>query len=786
MFDDQRNKNFSIGIDPGQSSKISKPISHKKLTLTLLAVALTLTAAMLSYAVWRYALKAEKNIPIAKEPVREATTTLPGSYLPAIDNLSQATSSSGSASSAVFLSYGSLYKNESQPLENKTKPISLPMNVKTQTVNFYEIARKVPLDASIEPLNKNGQTVIPAYKKEMTDFYSAYQSLISDNVPQLLTSDFLLYDFENHLKGTYLDIKTQVFYKDIWSINRRLFDIANNRFLLSRKKNINTNDALTEAERLETAYYAVSLMLLRPRPQQINTSASLDKNLFSAKESKDFDFTLPDYLKDDVEKEIALILGSAKTSKSPVLLYSKNYQDFKIADQANSRLLNFSLATKWHNSVFPLYEKSENCPDCWLDENDWLINFITASLIASDFNSTEELRSTWARIYKVSSYFEGLRKELTYAQYLEALQEMEGRDFSLENIFSADKKITDKMAKAKALRDFISQKYSFDTLEGGYDRGSLETRHLIGMRMLQESYWPDDYIFSQLIRPVTGKYIGPARLPHEKMKYNVFTYCAPTVRDFQRCRPTSMDIINLIAPITSNDAFLENSKYEHYASSAARLSERINNFNNDSWHENIYWTILSAAKNNLFNADKLTAPINTNGVTWRERDENTASGAWVGLKTNIDKLELARNDEKGFSDSSAVEVYIEPNIKLIDDLLASANMVNAMLEKLSITTDDQYSSKKLAELIDNLTVIKKSLVIQMTNNRLSDYEQVDLANIISRFKVTGKNNKIIKYQFLNKGMTEYAGGVKMVISVYSSPTGNKLVAGPIFNHKESD
>ena len=44
-------------------------------------------------------------------------------------------------------------------------------------------------------------------------------------------------------------------------------------------------------------------------------------------------------------------------TKSPVLLYQRNYQDFKVPNEYkfHAKLYNFYLTTKWLSSNFPLY-----------------------------------------------------------------------------------------------------------------------------------------------------------------------------------------------------------------------------------------------------------------------------------------------------------------------------------------------------------------------------------------------------------------------------------------------
>ncbi|MEI8361555.1 MAG: DUF3160 domain-containing protein [bacterium] len=783
-------KNFTVGIDPNQRKKPSsfEVNNDSKKPLIFLILALTcLTLLAVWGGHWWYVNKIKKPIlPPVKPVVIVSTTTLKNVNLPSIENLGEASSTPNNLESAVSLSYGELYVKDNQIYENKIPGFDLPLNVKTQTINYYEVARKMPLDAGLDNLNTNGYAFVPSTKAEVKNFYSAYQDLIKNNVPQLLTTDFLLYDFENHLKEIYSDIKTQVFYKDIWAINKKMFDIANNRYIVAKKNSTNPNDILVEAERLEAAYFAVPLMLLTPRGRQINDKSTINPDLFSPKEVKDFSFILPDYLRDDVNKEVALILSASKISKSPVMLYQRDYKSFANISQTNAHLLNFSLAIKWHNSEFPLFARNDTCVNCTLDENDWLVNFVAANLIATDFKSAEDLRDIWARIYKISSFFEGLRKELTYKQYVDALNEKEGSDYSLDILFSSEKSVDDKMQKAKELRDFIVSKYSFNSLEGGYDRANAVSMPLIGMRMLQESYWPDDHIFGKFSQPVVGKYSGPAKLPYEKNKYKLFTACSPNSREFIRCRPMARDLLNIISPITNDEVFSANTQFDNYDTSLMELTDIVNQFNNDSWHENIYWTLLNVSKNSIIGVEEKTSPMNTTSIKWSERNNNSILGSWVNLKTEPDKYEISLKQEIGLTGSAAPNVFIEPNPVLIGDLLANAKMVNTMLEKLNITNDVQYSNKKLTELIDNLTKIQFILTKQLSGEKIAEYEQLDMLNIIGRYTVTNNSKKSVRYAYKNMSMIEKIDGIRFVVGVYAAPEGKILVAGPVFNYTETN
>ncbi|PJB18971.1 hypothetical protein CO115_03455, partial [Candidatus Falkowbacteria bacterium CG_4_9_14_3_um_filter_36_9] len=44
--------------------------------------------------------------------------------------------------------------------------------------------------------------------------------------------------------------------------------------------------------------------------------------------------------------------------------------------------------------------------------------------------------------------------------------------------------------------------------EGSYSRNDISLKPIIGLRMLSEYYWPNDYLFGQFIYPNVTNYIG--------------------------------------------------------------------------------------------------------------------------------------------------------------------------------------------------------------------------------------------------------------------------------------
>ena len=296
---------------------------------------------------------------------------------------------------AEDLTFAQFYKKIEDDFELREKSLNLPINIKTDVANYYSISRKINLDPYINILNNNGFAILddltsskdinsPVWQAD--NFYSAYKELSEKEIPNLITSDFLLYYYQNNLKDVFKEIEKDIFYKDLWEINKELYKISEGKYR-ERKKHIGVaNDLILEGLRLKTAYFAIVLELLKAKPDQITINFKNDAQ-FTEKEVIDFEFNAPAHLQEDINKEMSLINKASNLTKSPILLYQKDYTEFVVPEEYrnNAKLNNYFLASKWLNSVFPLYYKNNDCPDCLLDKDDWMINIFAACSISKDF-----------------------------------------------------------------------------------------------------------------------------------------------------------------------------------------------------------------------------------------------------------------------------------------------------------------------------------------------------------------------------------------------------------------
>ncbi len=684
---------------------------------------------------------------------------------------------------AETLFFADYYNPDEINLDYQVSTYDLPINTKSDVLNYYNISKKIELDPYLDLLNDEGVAVIDnVYDREANDFYSVYGKLNSEEIPMLITSDFVMYYYQNALKQTFKEIEKSVFYENLWNITKKFYEISSTRYKNDFAEKGIVNDPVLEGEKLEASYFAVMLELLKPTQGQINRKTNFsDETKFSEQEAQEFNYVILDYLKSDVLKEVELIREGRKVEKSPVFFYEKNYRDYNIPeDYSNSaKLTNFYLVTKWMNSVFPLYFQNEQCPDCFLDREDWRINLSAANLIARDFFENQDLKNEWASIYKVISFFSGLRQDLSYLDYHNVFSEVfDGR--SIEEVFSRSNESWEE-DYTKFQGKIIE--INFSDLEGSFDREDQSLKNKIGMRMLQENYWPNDYIFSSL---TGGEITYEKSSKDEKSK---FSSCGSKgSRNQSRCVALGLDIINLVYPLNFYDHYIDNSSYENFPESQNILNDKLSKFTKYSWQNNIYWSTLDSL-GVFLNTPKQSLPVFMDSAEWQAKDINTALGSWVGLHLPADKLVL-NNSRVGSSLGFGAECnkynYIEPNLPLINELIAKTDMLSEMLTALKLAEKTNVVSIDLKELKENLTTIKSLIIKELNNENLVKNDCEFLEEFSKIYEVEQSAEKEFLTIFDTGARSrESIDGMKLVVVIKSFGENKVILVGPVFNYQES-
>lgn len=780
MFLDE-DKEHDKDLDNAESTSSGKLFDRKNIVMLFFVVALVMIAFVLNFVV-----KNKDNF--FNKPVEEVVEEVNEIFVPRligglpVNEGSEITE--GDIDDRIieveYLSFSDYYSNPFTSFDGNLNDISLPLNVKVDVQNYYDISRKINLDPGIENLNKYGFAILENGFDDVDNFYNAYEALENKQIPALITSDFLIYYYQNVLKKSFKEIEEIVFFESLWDINKELYGIAMSNY----EKRLNEigyiNNSLLEGERLTVAYFAVALELLGPTMEQIDENNTLgDKTKFSTQEAENYNVYIPSYLEDDVLEEVRLIREHKGTYKSPVLLYQNNYEKFVVPGEYNEnvRLNNFYLTSKWLSSVFPLYHQGPDCPNCSLDIDDWRINMITSTIITDILSNDYSLKSKWARIYKVMYFFRGLRDDLTYVSYRDSLRDLFGQEYNLNEIFDQNSpNYADNFIK---LRNRLLQ-YNFLETEGSFDKET--ERPYLGLKVLSEPYWPNEYVFKQLTYPKVQEYLGSS--PDNEMS---ITACKLS-KILERCDLIGLDFINLIHEISGNDYFDDHTNYKNYDNQISFLRSRLDSFN--SWHNNYYWTTLFMAKK-LIKPNKDHLPAYTKNVEWDNKGVWTALSAWVNLQLPADKLSTYGIDDSiGFDNDFfrySENSYIEPNLDVINELIANTNMLLETFYALGINDEVNSVAIRLQSVKSNLESSRRIVEKELNSENLNEDDIQFISSFVKQFKVIEKGLKEVEIvPNRANSVTESIEGIKFMVLIHKKGDSNIFSVGPVFNYSETD
>ncbi|MFA5130920.1 MAG: DUF3160 domain-containing protein [Patescibacteria group bacterium] len=777
-----------IPSQPAANSAVNEFTEKKPLKKILLLGGLVLGVLVLGFGIWygvsKYFTKKASPIltPVVVETASTSQGALPNLTMPGIASTTIATSTFSNIA-VEYLSFADFYKSPDNSIVTKFSDYELPLNVKIDVLNYYDLSRKLSLDPVVGNLNTNGFAIIDnPWAKEAPDFYSIYTKLEERQIPFFISSDLILYYYQTTLKKVFKDIEENIFYDNLWNINKDLYNSAKNRYE-SRLASIgNINDSILEGERLEAAYFAVALELLKPANDQIAPKGTLDdKNKFVTTETERFYFVTPPYLKDDVLREVKLIREANENTKSPVMLYTRNYRDFVVPSdyRGNARLNNFYLTTKWLNSVFPLNYIDKNCPKCLLDKEDWRLGMIAASFISADFSDSPELKNEWARIYKVMSYFNPLREDLNYVFYRDALRSVFGEKYDIEELFG------DKNPEAKNNLQKLQAKLNaleFSPFLGAIDKADPATNYRLGFKLLVEPYPPNDYILTHLTYPTVDAFLGTST------KANNLSACSLNNKT-RRCNGIALDVINLIAPVTGNDYFSENTNYFNYSAESKNLVEKLNA--DSVWHTTNYWSTLAALSAYL-NINQKSQPLFAQTLAWHEHSLNTALGAWVDMQLPLDKFSVMQQFKgQGFDDFSRFNdnSYVEPNLNLLNELMANDQMMQKMFSALQVNQEVVSVANALTAAYDNLNSLRSVVIKELSGEALAPEDNEIISNFAKQLTIEGASGGTeeftLKTAAARSGLKENLGRLQLMVVVHQSGANKVFSVGPIWNYSET-
>lgn len=670
-----------------------------------------------------------------------------------------------------WLEFSNYYKTFSGISSPQYLNYSLPLNSKVQVLNYYDINRKIDLEESLENLNTLGFTILDnPWKKEANNFYGLYEKLYQEEIPLFISSDFITYHYNLKLKETFQNLESSFFFDSLWTISKEMYDSAKYRYEARLNELGNINEPVLEAQRLVLTYFAVTLELLKPQSSQIVPAGSQDISKFSVNEQQVYQFFLPEYLSSEVNKELSLIRSARTVEKSPLFLYERDYGVFGVPAhyKNNARLNNFYLAAQWLNSLFPLINQEDNCPDCLLDRDDWRINLIAANYIALDIEENKEVQAEWARIYKIISFFKGLRDDLTYLHYREDYRAL-FKDRAIEETLVDHSNLN-------ALKNRVLSR-NFNSLKGGLNFNIIDNREKAGLRLLVDFYSPLDYVFNYLSYPLVNDYLSEEAPDRE---INI-TACS-IESTWQRCNGTILDFLPLLGFSSPDEKFQENINYNNYQSAISDL--RAQSLASLSSRHSAHWALSSALQANLSTASSIV-PSFMRSQVWRDRllfNSVAFLADWELNKDELLKTDHEQTSSVGSLGSIAVfskQAYIEPNIPLLNELLANVRMISGALAALGSDEKSPSALNTLDELDKSLFDLRELALKQAKGEDLDKEEANYLIRFVRSYTTQSLANKIITRTSINNSrLSQDLSNLKLLLVLVPTKEGPAIMAGP--------
>ena len=695
------------------------------------------------------------------------------------------------------------YKLDDIPIVPDAPQYNLPLNEK-DIYNYEDVKSKLNLDEKdLFLIKKNGFIVIKNPFNSKEEYITApYETLKNYEVPIFITSDSLLHVYHIQFDETLRQIEEKEFYDDIWNISNELLEKSINDY--------NSFDGeLKEASRRNIVYLSVALSLLSPKEDQIcpyKEEWKCGDSYFKEEELTKYSFSVPFFVKSDVEKELKLIEAHEGFSKSPLFIYNEDYSQYLPRGHytRSEKLKNYFKAMMWYGRISMILkgtdqvEPGKDCPEippckALLSTYDARIHTIQASLISYNLALENDLLTKWNRIYGVTSFYVGFSDDLGPYEYLEAIGFVFGNEFNPKSLNSeTTDKIKIKLAEYSSPKIYGGTGNCIINPPFSSEQADECLENTKGFRLMGQRFVPDSYIFSNLVGTYTQEYL-------EDKTPKPFTFVISGAGRPIRGFPRGLDVMYIMGSDRAGYLLesLDDSNYKDYDKQITELKKEFDSFSIQDWNRNLYWSWLYSLKS--LNRDYNEGyPTFMQTDAWQDKELTTSLASWTELRhdtilyakqsyTMLERTALPPEEEK-------VTGYVEPVPEFYNRLLALTRMTNRGLEDMGVLDDNSRSRlQNLEKLLERLVKISEK-ELKAEELTQEDYDFIknfgDLLNSSIYSVEENARKTTIVADVHTDGNTqmvleEGVGYVDIILVAYKTPQGRTFLgAGPVMSYYE--
>ncbi|RLC36960.1 MAG: hypothetical protein DRH33_06285 [Candidatus Nealsonbacteria bacterium] len=766
----------------------------------------------------------------------------------------------------------------------------LPLST-TKIINYKNFLEKIQLSPeALSLLKNNGFVVIPTpldiAEREIflmssrqnacpkDDFVAYYNAIGDKDLPIFITTDSLLHYYHIFFDTTLMKLERDLFYKDIWAVSKNLLEES----LIEYYK---SSGDLKEAAKRNVAYLSVGLELLKPKINQIMSEETLKEEYchpemdpevckmfiegvkqsygdkasfkyFSETESNQYSFEVPNLVKDLVQKEIELIEEHKGWEYSPLFIYQEDYSQYVPRGHyvKSEKLKNYFKTLMWYGRITaliggsPLLSPGESI--CTggiggiISEYDARIQTLQAFLLTNQFSQSQDLQERWNRIYAITSFLVGFSDDLGPTEYSEVLKklfkdEVNSQEIE-ENYLELKETILDFPYNPKIYSGLGACELLMPCpplTEKEIQALKLQAKELLGktkgFRLMGQRFTLDSWLFSEIVSPYSGEYVGPKPpLPTEEKPFTFtwddiyaeyrkdrpFTWvktevqaCPPPAMREVKGFPRGLDLMALLGSERAKE-ILESSgdtQYSDYEKKFTELKKEVDSFSKRNWSKNLYLNWLYVLKS-LWDEFGYGYPTFMQTEAWQDKELNTALASWTELRHDTllyVKQSYTMAEMGGIFEPPPVVGYVEPVPEFYARLLALTKMTNQgfkslipqqELEKLMIEAGLDRFTEILSKLLD---ISKKELEnISLNDNEYNFIENFGsisegLISTVSGGEVDPEVLKTVLVADVHtdgnteKVLEEGVGYIKTAVIAYKLPEGHILIGiGPTFSYYE--
>ena len=688
-----------------------------------------------------------------------------------------------------FIEY---YALDALDITLRTSQYVLPLQT-DDIYNYKKFSGEIPLDNdAVRLLETNGFVVIRnPFNPEEEDITVPYNILKEQEIPVFITSDSLLHLYHIQFDETLRQIEEREFYETIWEIGVELLNDSVEDY------HANSGD-VKEAARRNAAYFAVGLSLLQPHAEQLCKSnwecsdPGLASAYFTREDLERYSFEIPEFVKLDVENELALIEKHEGFSESPIFRYSEDYSQYVPRGHytRSERLNNYFKAFMWYGRMSFLLKGG---PDGLVSVEDAKLQTMGAALIASEFAWNQELQANWDRIYSVTAFYVGLSDDLGPYEYREALNAV-----FTAGTFEPDELTEESVGELKAKL----AEYSAPQIYGGTgdcvilppftpEQADQCLEAARGFRLMGQRFIPDSYMFSNLVGTYTDVYLGDK-------EPKPFTFAISGAGRPIRGFPRGLDVMALLGSERARALLdeLDDSNYKRYDEAYTELDAEFKAFSDADWNRNLYWSWLFTLQP-LLKEYGAGYPTFMQTQAWQDKELTTALASWTELRH--DTILYAKQSytmaELGMPmPEKEVVGYVEPVPEFYNRLLALTRMTADGLESMDVLDEvSAYRLERLETILERLVQLSEQ---ELANEELTeeDYEFIknfgdELNAVISEVDEKAKKTTIVADVHTDANtrqvLEEGVGYVEVIVVAYKVPDGRILIgAGPVMSSYE--